>query len=175
MMPRIRLPLLLVLLLAACTLPPAPQIRGDPPRARLVVEQGADRPVPLLLPAGLSASEARRVAAELARGVPGLRPRLDPVDIPPSRGAWLVLHPLAAGEEGPDPACGVPHPRPMAAALLLALCVDGEEVAAVRVAGADERALWRAARLLLPDPRANPRPLRLLPHVEVGISGSFGF
>ncbi|GBD42310.1 hypothetical protein HRbin39_01700 [bacterium HR39] len=63
----------------------------------------------------------------------------------------------------------------MAAALLLALCVDGEEVAAVRVAGADERALWRAARLLLPDPRANPRPLRLLPHVEVGISGSFGF
>lgn len=169
------LALLGLLLSAACTLPPAPQIRGDPARTRALVEAAAAHGLALVLPAGLAAGERARIARELARGIPGLDPAIEPAEVPPADGVWLVLHPLAAGEEGPDPACTRPRPLPAPTALLLALCEGREEVAAVRVAEADVRALWRAARLLLPDPRANPRPLRLWPHVEIGISGSFGF
>jgi len=173
---RALLPTLLALLLpVGCALPPAPEVRGDPARARGLVEAAADQRLALVLPAGVTAGERERIARELARGVPGADPVIEPADWPPAQGAWLVLHPLPAAQEGPDPACIRPRPHPAPTAVLFALCDGPEEVAAVRVAGADVRALWRAARLLLPDPRAKPRPLRLLPHVEVGISGSFGF
>ena len=164
--------------LAACTLPVAPAVEGDPAAARTMLEAVATSgPVPLVVTAAPADFPPETVAAAIARGIRGLEVRFAPAaGVPPNAllASLTEVRPERLCREGAAAATGP------TSTLVLVWCGQEEVVAAVEQPlpalspEAVKRALWRAAARLFPDRYPERYGIDLF-GFRVSVSASVGF
>lgn len=177
--------------IAACAgRPPAPPL--SPARAALAERAAAGPILAVVQGPTFGLDEARRdalVTAELSRGVTGLRVEFT---TDPARAATtdprlvVVLDPIGAPPA--DLACTAPdriatQPAAEEIEVLAVFCRGDEPLGTARsqaaTGGLDTRAarrlLWRTAGQVFPDDYPERYGLDIIPGIDVGIGGSFGF
>jgi hypothetical protein len=184
------------LLLAGCA--PPPQVVVEPGLDHLSAREAlaarrAEGPVRAVVHGQpFVQSEAGRdalVTRAMADGVRGLEVRFatDPTVVPsPEPHLVVLLNPL--GSPSLQQVCARPESLPTAPAgerltVVAAFCEGAEPIGLARaedaVAGPGDRRfqrlLWRPAGALFPDDYAETYGFRLLPGIDFGLGGSFGF
>jgi hypothetical protein len=185
-----------VLLLAGCAAPPqvTEDSGGNGLNARRALEaRRAEGPVLAVIhgqPFGQSEAERDALVTEaMAAGVRGLAVRFttDSAAVSgPEPHLVVVLNPL--GVPSPEQACARPDSIPTAPAgerlaVVAAFCQGAQPLGMVRaedaVAGPGDRRfrrlLWRTAAALFPDDYVDRYGFNLLPGIDFGVGGSFGF
>jgi hypothetical protein len=169
-----------------------PGLDGQAARDALAARR-AEGPVLAVIrgqPFGLGTAERDAlVSRAMADGVRGLQVRFttDPAAAPsPEPHLVVLLDPL--GAPSPEQVCAGPDRLPTAPAgerlsVIAVFCKDAEPIGMARaediVAGPGDRRfqrlLWRTAGALFPDDYAETYGFRLLPGIDFGLGGSFGF
>jgi hypothetical protein len=184
------------LLLAGCAAPPPvvvePGLDGLAARDALAARR-AEGPVRAVIhgqPFGPGAAERDAlVTRAMADGVRGLEVSFttEPAAAPSPEPHLVVLfNPL--GLPSPEPVCARPESLPTVPAgerltVVAAFCQGDQPIGMTRaedaVAGPGDRRfqrlLWRTAGALFPDDYAETYGFRLLPGIDFGLGGSFGF